>query len=103
MLAAFTFGVKYYFQPFITIVILLIVTKPLIRKFKVVNFEPTNMDRYIGKKGEVIKKITSKERGEVKVLGTIWTAVSEETLEVGDEIEVLKIDGVKLIVKKEEK
>lgn len=29
VLAAFTFGVKYYFQPFITIVILLIVTKPL--------------------------------------------------------------------------
>ena len=29
VLAAVTFGIKYYFQPFITIVILLIVTKPL--------------------------------------------------------------------------
>ncbi len=81
----------------------LLLTKPIIRKFKVVNFEPTNSDRYIGKKGDVIKRITPKEKGEVKVLGTVWTATSDETLEVGDEIEVVKIDGVKLIVKKEEK
>ena len=81
----------------------LLLTKPILRKFKVVNFEPTNSDRYIGKKGDVVKRITPKEKGEVKVLGTIWTATSDETLEVGDEIEVLKIDGVKLIVKKEEK
>lgn len=84
-------------------IISLLLTKPLLRKFKVVNFEPTNSDRYIGKKGDVVKRITPKEKGEVKVLGTIWTATSDETLEVGDEIEVLKIDGVKLIVKKEEK
>ncbi len=81
----------------------LLLTKPILRKFKVVNFEPTNSDRFIGKKGDVVKRITPKEKGEVKVLGTIWTATSDETLEVGDEIEVLKIDGVKLIVKKEEK
>ena len=87
----------------VTSLISLIVTKPLLRKFKVVNFEPTNSDRYIGKKGDVIKRITPKEKGEVKVLGTVWTAISDETLEVGDEIEVIKIDGVKLIVKKEEK
>ena len=81
----------------------LLLTKPILLKFKVVNFEPTNSDRFIGKKGDVVKRITPKEKGEVKVLGTIWTATSDETLEVGDEIEVLKIDGVKLIVKKEEK
>lgn len=79
----------------------LIITKPIASKLKIRNIEPTNSDRYVGKKGEVTKKITSKEKGEVKVLGTIWTAVSDETLEVGEEIKVKKIDGVKLIVEKE--
>lgn len=81
----------------------LIVTKPLVNKIKVKNIEPTNSDRYIGKKGDVISKITPKDRGQVKVLGTIWTAISNEELEVGDEIVVQGIDGVKLIVSKEEK
>lgn len=79
----------------------LIITKPIASKLKIRNIEPTNSDRYVGKKGEVTKKITPKEKGEVKVLGTIWTAVSDETLEVGEEIIVKKIDGVKLIVEKE--
>ncbi len=79
----------------------LIITKPIASKLKIRNIEPTNSDRYVGKKGEVTKKITPKEKGEVKVLGTIWTAVSDETLEVGEEIKVKKIDGVKLIVEKE--
>lgn len=79
----------------------LIVTKPIASKLRIRNIEPTNSDRYVGKSGEVTKKITPKEKGEVKVLGTIWTAVSDETLEVGEEIVVEKIDGVKLIVKKE--
>ena len=79
----------------------LIITKPIASKLKIRNIEPTNSDRYVGKKGEVTKKITPKEKGEVKVLGTIWTAVSDETLEVGEEIRVKKIDGVKLIVEKE--
>ena len=79
----------------------LVVTKPIASKLKIRNIEPTNSDRYVGKNGEVTKKITPKEKGEVKVLGTIWTAVSDETLEVGEEIKVKKIDGVKLIVEKE--
>lgn len=79
----------------------LIVTKPIASKLKIRNIEPTNSDRYVGKSGEVTKKITPKEKGEVKVLGTIWTAISDETLEVGEEIKVKKIDGVKLIVEKE--
>lgn len=79
----------------------LIVTKPIASKLKIRNIEPTNSDRYVGKSGEVTKKITPKEKGEVKVLGTIWTAISDESLEVGEEIKVKKIDGVKLIVEKE--
>lgn len=84
-------------------IISLIFTKPIVKKLKIKNVIPTNSDRYIGKTGDVIKKITPKEKGEVKVLGTIWTATSNETLEVGEEIVVEGIEGVKLIVKKEDK
>ncbi len=89
---------------FIIISILtILLTKPLLKKFKLNKFIATNSDRYIGKVGNVTKRITSRENGQVKVLGTIWTAASNQTLEIGDEVVVLKIDGVKLIVKKEEK
>ena len=81
----------------------LVLTKPIVNKLKIKKVIPTNSDRYIGQSGEVIKKITPKEKGEVKVMGTVWTAISNETLEVGEDILVEKIDGVKLIVKKEDK
>ena len=39
--------------------------------------------------------------GQVKVEGEVWTAVSntDSTIEKGIEVEILKIDGVKLVVK----
>lgn len=83
-------------------IISLIITKPLIKKFKTVNVEATNLDRVIGKTGFITKKITSSDYGEVKVLGTIWTATSDEEIDVGTKVIVKKIDGVKLIVEKKE-
>lgn len=84
-------------------IISLLITKPLVNKFKKNDVEPTNVDRVIGKKAEVIKKITPDEYGEVKVLGSIWTATSDTVLNVSDKAVVKKIDGVKLVVEKEEK
>ena len=82
-------------------VIALIVTRPLLKKFKLSETVPTNLDRVIGKEAIVVKEITPSEYGEVKVLGMIWTAVSKEKLIVGTKVVVEKIDGAKLIVKKE--
>lgn len=83
----------------------LLITRPLLKKFDKFEVEPTNLDRVVGKSGEVIKEINVEKNqyGEVKVLGNIWTACSEEVLDVGTKIKVLAIDGVKLIVEKEEK
>ena len=80
----------------------LLLTKPLIKKFKGFNVIPTNSDRVIGKVGEVTKEIKADKYGEVKVYGNIWTASSKEEIEVGEKVKVLAIDGVKLIVEKEE-
>ena len=81
----------------------LVLTKPITSKLKAKKFEPTNLDRFIGKSGVVIKKISYNQKGEVKVLDTIWSAISDDELEVGDKVIVEKIEGVKLIVKKEKK
>jgi len=82
--------------------ITLYATKPLIKKFKINEKTPTNSDRVIGKRAEVTKKITADEYGEVKVYGNYWTASSNKTLNVGDKVIIKDIDGVKLIVDKEE-
>lgn len=89
---------------FITVsIIALLITKPVVNRFKKNDVVPTNVDRVIGKRAEVIKKITPDEYGEVKVLGAIWTATSDTVLNVSDKVIVKKIDGVKLVVEKEEK
>lgn len=84
-------------------VISLLITKPLIKKFKKFEVEPTNSDRVIGKIGEVTQKIGRNKYGEVKVYGNTWTASSKQVINVGERVKVLSIDGVKLVVEKEKK
>lgn len=88
---------------FITISVLtLILTKPLIKKFKAFDVQPTNSDRVIGKLADVTKDITPNNFGEVKIFGEYWTAISEEKIKAGAKVRVKAIEGVKLIVEKEE-
>ena len=72
------------------------------KKFKGFEKVPTNSDRVIGKRGEVTKEIDRDKYGEVKVYGNTWTATSKEDISVGEKVIVTGIEGVKLIVKKEE-
>lgn len=80
----------------------LILTKPLIKKFKVFDVQPTNSDRVIGKVADVTKDITPNNFGEVKIYGNYWTAVSDVKIKTGTKVRVKAIEGVKLIVEKEE-
>lgn len=76
---------------------------PVAKKFKKSKeIIPTNLDRVVGKRGKVTKKITPDHYGEVKVLETVWTATSQDVIDIGEQVRVEKIDGVKLIVTKEE-
>lgn len=84
-------------------VIALLVTKPIVKKFKGFSVTPTNSDMVIGKTGVVTKKIEANKYGEVKIFGNSWTATSDEEIEEKEKVKVLSIEGVKLIVKKEEK
>ena len=82
-------------------IISLIITRPLIKRFKSAEFEPTNMDRVIGKIAEVTEEIRPNKYGKVIIFGTEWMAASESEIAVGTKVVVEKIDGAKLIVRKE--
>ena len=86
-------------------IISLLAMKPLTKKIRNKKYEPTNLDRVIGKEGVVTKDISKNTYGEVKVSGSIWTATSKKAISKGTQVKVLKIDGVKLLVEevKEEK
>lgn len=82
-------------------IISLLVTRPIMKKFKVNGFEPTNTDRVIGKVAEVTKEIKPNSYGEVIIFGDEWMAASKEKIAVGEKVVIEKIEGAKLIVKKE--
>ncbi len=82
--------------------ILFFFTRPVALKYLKVGHVKTNVNAIIGKTGVVHLDTTENERGQVKVNGQIWTAVSKDQtpLKKGTEIEVVAVEGVKLIVKK---
>lgn len=65
--------------------------------------EATNLDQVIGDIGVVRKAIKKHDHGIVYVQGKEWTAISRdgENFEVGDEVRIEEIEGIKLVVKKE--
>ena len=83
-------------------IILLLVTRPIVAKLKSKDNAKTNLDRIIGEDAIVTQDITKNTVGEVKIDGKRWSAISKNKCLIGDTVKVLKIDGVKLIVEKEE-
>lgn len=80
-------------------IFLLVVTKPVIKKYTKQKNVPTNLDRIIGMEGIVTEEIT-KVSGEVKVDGKRWTAYADETILKDTMVRVLKIHGVKIKVER---
>lgn len=81
-------------------IVLLIVTKPFVKKFLDSRDAKTNFDRIIGMNGIVVKDISDVNNGEVKVDGKIWTAYSDDSLKLNDKVKVLEISGSKIKVRK---
>lgn len=80
--------------------VLIFSTRKISKKLQTTGDTKTNIDSIIGKVGKVNIEITPHEVGEVKVEGKLWSAISEGAIEAGSYVEVLGVDGVKLIVKK---
>ncbi len=83
-------------------VLLLIVTRPILKKYLNQAKVSTNLDRVIGMEGIVTEKITKNINGEVKVDGKRWTAYADKKIDKDEIVKVLKIDGVKIKVEKVE-
>lgn len=83
--------------------LLLLLLRPITRKFLVVRGERTNADRIIGQNAVVTVAIdNSLSQGEIKLLGQVWSARSstDETIEEGASVCVRSIIGVKAIVER---
>ncbi|WP_159456479.1 NfeD family protein [Intestinibacillus massiliensis] len=81
--------------------LLLILVRPLTRKFLRVRGEKTNADRIIGQQAIVTVAIDNAlSQGEIKLLGQNWSARSQDNskIAVGTTVRVLSIAGVKAIV-----
>ena len=85
-------------------IILIIFTRPIVARYLKRNESKTNVDTLIGDVATVTKEILPDERGEVKIKGQYWLAVSanNEIIELGSKVSILAIEGAKLIVKKYE-
>jgi len=81
-------------------VILLLSLRPIFKEHMRKNEIKTNADALVGKVAVCLKEIKNGERGEVKIEGKIWTAISNEDIKVSDQVTVLAIKGVKLVVRK---
>jgi len=83
--------------------LLLILTRPFVRKMTKNTENKTNSDALIGRKTVIIKETDSfGDGGEAKIDGKIWTVKSSDgAVLMPEEIVVIeKIEGVKLIVRK---
>ena len=85
-------------------VISLVLTRPLVKKYVNSRTQPTNADMMIGKEAVVTEAIDNiRAKGAVALAGKTWTARMEnddETAEIDDVVSVVRIEGVKLIVRK---
>lgn len=90
---------------FVVSIVMIIFTRPIAVKYLKVGTQRTNVDALIGTTGLVTMDISEHKAGQVKVKGQIWTAVSEsgESILADTEVDILAIDGVKLIVKASDK
>ena len=91
----------------ISSILLIVSTKPLVKKFIDKKTIPTNLDSIIGKEGIVVETIdTVKAQGQVKLNGEVWSAKAfdeNKIIEKDTKVVVKEITGVKLVVEESEK
>lgn len=108
MIISFIPGVAWWIQVVVFVVLsaaAFFALRPISKKFIKTNEVKSNVDSLVGKKGYVIEKISFLNPGSCKIGDVIWTAVAlneKEEIEKDEVVEVVTIDGNKLIVKKVE-
>ena len=108
LIVSFIPGVAWWVEVVIFVVIsvaTLLALRPIVRRYVKRNNYNTNIDSFTGKRGYVIEDIEYLKPGAVKIGDVSWTAIpvnkNEKILE-NEIIEVVAVNGNKLIVKKVE-
>jgi len=85
---------------------MLCLTRPFVKKYVNSKVQPTNADVVIGREAVVFEDIDNVSgTGAVNADGKAWTARSEAddvVIKAGERVTVLRIEGVKLIVRKKQ-
>lgn len=107
MILAFFPAIPLWVQIVVFLVVtllLLIFIKPISGKLLIGKRVATNADAVIGEAAVVTEAINNLEaKGQVKVRGQVWSARAADknaTYEIGEVLNVIAIEGVKLICKK---
>ena len=100
-------GVGYEIQLIVMVVVsigCILGLRKITLKFLNRNKDKTNVDMLIGTKTRLISDITEDQPGSVKINGIVWSAVTENLEEIQKDsfVEIEKIEGNKLVVKKVE-
>ncbi len=76
--------------------------RPIAKKYLSSKQQPTNADRYIGQRVTVTETVTAETWGAVTIQGVRWSIreVNGKTVEPGETVEVIALEGAKLLVKK---
>ena len=80
----------------------ILLIRPYVKRYVKRNEIETNVDSLIGKKAICVDDIGPDNVGACKIDGKIWSAIAKDESDIinaGQKVEVLSIDGVKLIVR----
>ena len=108
LIVSFIPGVAWWVEVVIFVVIslaTLLALRPVLRRYFKRNNYNTNIDSFTGKRGYVIEDITYLKPGAVKIGDVSWTAIPverDQKILENEVIEVVAVNGNKLIVKKVE-
>lgn len=103
---ASVFGVNIFIQFVIFLVVsivLLYFTRPIAEKYLKIGKQKTNIDSVVGEKAIIIDTEDPCKTGQAKIRGQVWSFEginSSDQFEIGEEVIVEKIEGVRLLVKK---
>ena len=108
IIAAFGGGIVFQIVAFLLVSgILLWMTRPWAKRFINSKVQKTNVDSVVGARARITERVSNLEQtGRAVVLGQDWSVRAEddkEIIEPGTLVEVVRVSGVKLIVKNVEK
>ncbi len=84
----------------VTTLLTLIFTRKFVTKVLKIESIKTNLDSVVGQVGIVTSEISENKTGRIKVAGKTWTAISCNTISIGEKVDILAIEGVKLVVRR---